>query len=53
MCSHHGNYLIIQQKEFAAKETELTLIVNEKNAEIKTLTARVINLEASLKIRTK
>lgn len=31
----------------------MTLLANEKNAEIKGLTARVINLEASLKIKTK
>jgi hypothetical protein len=41
--SHHGTPYIIKQKEFAAKENEMTLLANEKNAEIKGLTARVIN----------
>ena len=31
----------------------MTLLANEKNTEIKGLTARVINLEASLKIKNK
>lgn len=53
MRSHHGTNYSIQQKEFAAKDTEMTLLANEKNNEIKGLTARVINLEATIKIKTK
>lgn len=53
MRSHHGTPPPTQQKEFAAKDNELTLFANEKSSEIRTLTSRVINLEAALKIRTK
>lgn len=53
VCSYHGTYSVTKQKEFATKENGMTLLANEKNAEIKGLTARVINLEASLKIKSK
>ena len=46
-------YLITQQQEFTAKEAELNSIVNQKNAEIQSLTTRVINLESKIKILEK
>ena len=48
-----GNSLLTQQKEFTVRESEHNLALNERNAEIKSLTARVINLEAKVKISEK
>lgn len=41
------------QKEFTAREAEQSQIVNERNEQIKNLTARIINLEAKIKISDK
>lgn len=43
----------MQQKEFTAREAEQSQIVNERNEQIKNLTARIINLEAKIKISDK
>lgn len=48
-----GNSLLTQQKEFTVRESEHSLALNDRNAEIKSLTARVINLEAKVKISEK
>jgi predicted nuclease with TOPRIM domain len=49
----HGMNLLMQQKEFTAREAEQSQIVNERNEQIKNLTARIINLEAKIKISDK
>ena len=49
-----GNSLLTQQKEFTVRESGHSLALNDRNAEIKSLTARVINLpEAKIKISEK
>lgn len=45
--------MLTQQKEFTARESEHSLALNEKNVEVKSLTTRVINLEAKIKIAEK
>lgn len=49
----HGITTFMQQKEFTAREAEQSQIVNERNEQIKNLTARIINLEAKIKISDK
>lgn len=49
----HGMTPLMQQKEFSAREAEQSQIVNDRNEQIKNLTARIINLEAKIKISDK
>lgn len=50
MLISHGRPVLTQQQEFTRREHEQNDLVNQKNAQIKDLTSRLVNVEARNKV---